>query len=212
MNEHAISKGLEIWVLQNLVNGSVLLGLLVSGLLLAQGYFREIEKHLSLRVSIELLRLGAVLLADALLLAVSLIGYVVLNPDVLADVKVAVPFYPVATVLFASALVLRLFRGGHDLDSVNFGRSLKLTLAANTLNIAGFTFVAEAASSEYLARHPSSFWTYLKTHFRSNADPAGLDLAQLTFTLCFPALVLVGLWGVGSAVQRLKALREGAAP
>jgi len=210
MNEHAIAKGLEVWILQNLVNLSVLAGILASGLILAQAYYRELENHLSLRVSVELWRLATVVLADALLLVVVLVGYVVLNPDILADVKIAVPFYPLATVLFAAALVLRLFRGGHNPASVNFGRSLKLTLAANALNVLGFTFVAEAASGEYLARHPSPFWTYLKTHLRSNADPAGLDLAQLTFTLCFPALVAVGLWGVWSAVRRMKAPQEGA--
>ena len=37
--------------------------------------------------------------AWGLLVATVLIGYLVLNPDIMADVKMAVPFHPVATVL-----------------------------------------------------------------------------------------------------------------
>ncbi|MCK5797779.1 MAG: hypothetical protein KAI47_11375 [Deltaproteobacteria bacterium] len=31
-------------------------------------------------------------------------GFVMLNPEVMADIKVAIPFVPVATLLFAAAL------------------------------------------------------------------------------------------------------------
>lgn len=204
MNEHAIAKGLEVWVLQNVLNASILMGILVSGLLLAQGYYRELNKHLNLRVSRELWNLLTVLLADLMLAGMFLVGYVVLNPDIMADIKMAVPFYPVATLLFTAALILRLFKGGHDVNTPQFGWALRLTLIGNLINILGFTFVAEAASDEYLARHASPFWTYLKTHLRSNADPIGLDVAQATFLVCFPALLLLCAWAVKAALLRLK--------
>lgn len=203
MNEHEIAKGLEVWILQNLLNASILMGILASGLLLAQGYYRELNKHLNLRVSRELWNLLTILLADLMLVVMFLVGYVVLNPDIMADVKMAVPFYPIATLLFTAALVLRLFKGGHEVGSPTFIWSLRLTLAANAINMLGFTFVAEAASDEYLAHHASPFWTYLKTHFRSNADPIGLEMAQVTFLVCFPILLLIGAWGVRSALARL---------
>jgi len=209
MNEHAIAKGLEVWVLQNLLNASILMGILVSGLLLAQGYYRELNRHLNLRVSRELWNLLTVLLADLLLAAMFLVGFVVLNPDVMADIKMAVPFYPVATLLFAAALILRLFKGGHEVGSPSFDWALRLTLAANFVNVIGFTFVAEAASGEYLATHPSPFWTYLKTHLRSNADPIGLEVAQITFLVCFPILLLLCAWAVKSALAKLKAPDSG---
>ena len=159
---------------------------------------------MNLRVSRELWNLLTIILADLMLVMVFLVGYVVLNPDIMADIKMAVPFYPIATLLFAAALVLRLFKGGHEVGSPNFNRSLRLTLAGNFINVLGFTFVAEAASDEYLAHHASPFWTYLKAHFRSNADPIGLEVAQVTFFICFPILLLLSAWAVKAALVRLQ--------
>ncbi|GLH72409.1 hypothetical protein GETHLI_09110 [Geothrix limicola] len=204
MNEHEIAKGLEVWILQNLLNASILMGIMVSGLLLAQGYYRELNRHLNLRVSRELWNLFTVILADVLLVGMFLVGYVVLNPDIMADIKMAVPFYPVASLLFAAALILRLFKGGHEAGTSSFNWALRLSLAANAINMVGFTFVAEAASDEYLARHASPFWTYLKTHLRSNADPIGLEVAQATFFICFPILLLLCAWAVKSAMVKMK--------
>ena len=203
MTEHDISKALEIWTLQNLFDISIMLGFLACGLALLQNYYQALEKHLSLRVSIELWRLLTVLLVDVLLAVVVVIGYVVLNPDIMADIKIAVPFCPIATVLFAGALCLRLFHGGHHVGSKNHLRALYLMLAASAFNGFGFTFVMEAASGEYLELHRSAFWEYLKTHWRSNVSPDGLELAQDTFWICFPLLLIVLAWGVWSAVRQL---------
>lgn len=204
MTEHDIAKALEVWTLQNLLNVSIMLGILAAGLAFLQDYYRALEKHLSLRVSIELWRIFTVLIVDVLLAVVVLVGYLVLNPDIMADIKMAVPFYPAAAVLFGAALVLRLFHGGHDVASPNHVRSLYLMFAANALNVVGFTFVAEAPSGEYLATHPSDFWVYIKTHLRSNADPCGLEVSQITFYVCFPLLLAVGAWGVAAALKKLK--------
>ena len=204
MNGHDVAKGLEVWVLQNVLDASILMGIVASGLLLAQGYYRDLNRHLNLRVSRELWNLLTVVLVDLLLAGVFLVGYMVLNPDIMADLKMAVPFYPVATLLFAAALILRLFKGGHEAGSSRFHWALRLTLIANVINVLGFTFVAEAASDEYLAHHASPFWTYLKTHFRSNADPAGLETSQATFYLCFPILLLLSAWAVRCALARMK--------
>ena len=202
--EHDIAKALEVWTLQNLLDISIILGLLASGMAMVQGYYQSLEKHLSLRVSIEWWRIFTVLLVDVFLAVVVLVGYLALNPDIMADIKMAVPFYPVATILCAVALVLRLFYGGHQPGSKNFWRSLYLMLAANAINTLGFTFIMEAASDEYLAKHPSAFWGYLKTHLRSNADPCGLVLSQATFYICFPILMAVTVWGIASAVRQIK--------
>lgn len=204
MTEHDIAKALEVWTLQNLLNVSIMLGILACGLSLVQGYYRALEKHLSLRVSIELWRLFTVLLVDILLAVIVIIGYLVLNPDIMADIKMAVPFYPITAILFSIALVLRLFHGGHEAGSKNFLWAVYLMFVANVINIVGFTFVAEAPSGEYLAGHPSPFWDYIKTHLRSNADPSGLELTQITFYVCFPILMAVFVWGFVSALRRLR--------
>jgi hypothetical protein len=204
MSQHDIVKALEVWTLQNLLNLSIMLGILATGLALVQGYYEALEKRLTLRVSIELWRVLTIVAVDVLLVAVVLVGYLVLNPDIMADIKMALPFCPVATVLYAAALVLRLFHGGHEVASKSYFRSLYLMLLASVSNIAGFTLVMEAPSKEYLAAHPSPFWTYLKTHLRSNADPCGLELSQVTFYVCFTLLMLIFAWGVLSAVRQIR--------
>jgi hypothetical protein len=204
MTEHDIAKALEVWTLQNLLDISIMLGILALGLALVQGYYRSLEKHLTLRVSIELWRVFTVLLVDVLLVMVVIVGYLVLNPDIMADIKMAVPFYPISAILFSIALVLRLFHGGHDPGSKRFLRAVYLMFLANLINIVGFTFVAEAPSGENLATHPSRFWDYIKSNLRSNADPAGLELTQITFYVCFPILLAVFVWGFLSALRQLR--------
>ncbi len=204
MTSHDIEKALEVWTLQNLLNVSIMLGILATGLAMVQSYYQSLEKQLSLRVSIELWRVLVIVVVDVLLAIVVLIGYLVLNPDIMADIKMAVPFCPVATILFTVALVLRLFHGGHEPASKSFFRSLYLMLAADAINIVGFTFVMEAPSKDYLTEHPSVFWGYLKTRLRSNTDLHSLELSQITFDICFPILVAVLVWGVWSALRRLR--------
>lgn len=200
-----IEKALEIWILQNLLNFSILMGIVALGLAVVQKYYASLERLLTLRVSIEIWKVLTVLLVDVLLVFVSVVGYVILNPDIMADIKVAVPFVPIASILFAAALILRLFHGGHLISNPNFLRSIWLMFTANIINIMGFTFVMEAASQEYLERHPSAFWTFLKTQLRSNAN---LELTQITFWICFPLFIGVLLWGFISALNNLKKTRK----
>jgi hypothetical protein len=205
MSEHDITKALEIWTLQTLLNISIICGILSAGLAVMQDYWRALEERLSLRVSIELWQVFTTMIVDFLLVVTVVIGFMLLNPDIMADIKMAVPFGPIATILFAAALGLRLFHGGQDVASPNFVRALYLLFAANVVNIAGFTFVIEAASEEYLAKHPSAAWEYIKTHFRSSDN---LELAQATFWICFPILAAVCAWGVASALRKLAAAKD----
>lgn len=204
MSTHEIEKALEIWTLQNLVNFSILMGILAFGLSLIQQYYRGIEQKLTLRVSIEIWNALTIIIVDVFLVMVVLIGLIVLNPDIMSDIKIALPFYPVAVILFTVALFLRLFYQGHQVAHPTFLRVTYLMFAANLINVIGFAFVMEAPSGEYLAVHPSPFWTFLKTYLRSNARPHGLELAQITFYICFPILILIFLWGFKSALNSLK--------
>lgn len=204
MTGHDIAKALEVWTLQNLLNFSIMLGILVLGLSIVQQYYKSLEKYLTLRVSIEIWNLLITILVDVLLVIIMIVGYLVLNPDIMADIKIAIPFVPVATILFTIALLLRLFHGGHQPSNPNFLRSIWIMFVANIINIIGFTFIMEAPSGAYLENHPSAFWTFIKTHLRSNADPHGLELSQVTFYICFPILMIVLIWGFMSAISRLK--------
>ncbi len=201
MEHEVISKGLEIWTLQTLLDVSILMGLFALGLILIRPYYESLKNHLTLRVSIEIWDLFTVLLADVFLVLTVLIGFLVLNPDIMADIKMAVPFVPLAVLLFAVAMVLRLFYDGHRPNGRHFKSALWLMFAANLLNIIGFSLIMEAPGSEYLQDHPSVFWTFIKTHFRSNALPHGLELAQWTFYIVFPLLLIVFIWGFFRAMQ-----------
>lgn len=207
MDSHVIEKALEVWTLQNLLNFSIMLGILALGLTIAQKYYESIKQKLTLRVSIEIWDAFTIILVDIMLVFIVVVGYLVLNPDIMADIKMALPFVPIAVILFAIALVLRLFYGGHKLSSPNFIRSIWIMFVANMINIIGFTFVMEAPSGEYLGNHPSSFWSFIKTQLRSNANPDGLEFSQVIFYICFPILLLVFIWGFISAIGQLKKMK-----
>jgi hypothetical protein len=203
MTAHEISKALEIWTLQTLLNISIILGVVALGMALVQAYYRNLRAYLSLRVSLEIWDLVTVLVVDLLLVFVVLVGFFVLNPDIMADIKVAVPFIPLATVLFALALVIRLFHGGHRPGHTAFRRALWLMAIANVINVIGFALVMEAPSGEYLELHPSPFWSFVKSHLRSNASPSGLELNQLCFYIFFPLLIGVFVYGFVRAMAQL---------
>ena len=200
--EHAIVKALEIWALQSLLDLSVAMLVFATGIVLVEPYHRRIEAALSLRVSSEAWRVMTVVGADLLLAGVVIAGIMLVNPDVMADVKMAVPFYPFAVVAAAAALVLRLLHGGSRPGTAAARRARWLLLAASALAVTGYTFVMEGPSEEFLELHPSPFWAWVETHLRSNAVPAGLETAHWTFWVAAPALAAVLVWGAAVAIRR----------
>lgn len=48
MDSHVIEKALEVWTLQNLLNFSIMLGILALGVAIVQKYCESIEKKLTL--------------------------------------------------------------------------------------------------------------------------------------------------------------------
>lgn len=193
-------KDLEIWTLMNIVDVSVILGFFALGITFIRRYLKSLEKHLTLRVSIEVWKVFWDIIIDLFLAITVVFGFMVLNPDIFADTKIAVPFMPAATVLFAIALVLRLFYGGHKIENKNFSLSLWFLIIGNIFNWFGYTFIMEAASSEYLDKHPSAFWQFLK-NLRSNVN---LELAQITFWIFGTLLFIVFVWAIIAALSQLK--------
>jgi len=201
--EHEIAKALELWTLQNLLDMSIMMGFIALGIALIEPYHRSIGRLLTLRVSTEVWQVVTVVVVDLLLAGVVLAGLFLINPDIMADIKMAVPFYPLAVLLIAAALILRLFKGGNQSGGRSYRSALWLLFSANVVNLVGYTFVMEAPSSEYLGLHPSPVWMWIKTHLRSNVAPAGLELAQWSFWAFFPPLILLLLWAFGSAMSRI---------
>jgi len=205
---HEIVKALEVWVLQNLLDASILMGFFALGVALVEPYHRRIEKLLSLRVSIEVWRAATILVVDLMLGGMVLIGLFLLNPDVMADIKMAVPFYPVAVLLAAAALFLRVLGDGSQRGTAAFSRALWFLFSANVVNLVGFSFVMEAPSGEFLEIHPSPFWFWVKTHLRSNAAPAGLEVAHWTFWVVFPVLIIMLLVAFGRGMRQVTKARD----
>ncbi len=201
MESSTIAKGLEIWSLQTLLDLSILSGILALGFILAQPYYRSLRKILTLRVSIEIWDLFTVLLADLFLVFSVIVGLLILNPDIMADIKVAVPFMPLATILLTVALWLRVFYDGHRQEGRYFKTALYLIFTADLLNLLSFVLIMEAPGSEYLTDHPSFVWMFLKTHFRSNAVPYGIEMAQWSFYIAFPVLLIIFIWGFTRALK-----------
>ena len=125
MTADAIAKSLEVWLLQTLLDASIFFGILACGLAMVQSYYRALEEHLSLRVSIELWRVVTIVLVDVCLAVAVLIGYMVLNPDIMSDIKMAIPFCPIATILFAAAPSCGCFTEA-------IGRARRLTTGRST--------------------------------------------------------------------------------
>ncbi len=205
---HAINKGLEFWSLQALTDGAIMLSFVILAMVAGRSYLDSLRRRLTLRVAAEVWETGADLVIDAATAFVALVGLFITNPDIMADIKIGLPWVPLAMVLIAVALVVRAFHGGRVVGSVAWWIVLGLVAAACAANWFGFTFVMEAAGEEYLKKGANSMWPTLQ-RMRSDFNP---ELAMGTFCWANPALVLVFMWAVvAGAVQSCRAVGQSKA-
>ena len=195
---HAINKGLEFWSLQTLTDGAIMLSFVILAMVAGRCYLDGVRRRLTLRVAAEVWEVGADVLIDATMGFVALVGLFITNPDIMADIKIGLPWVPLAMVLMAVALVIRAFHGGRAVGSVAWWIVLGLIAVACAANWFGFTFVMEAAGEEYLKKQPDSWWPALQ-RMRSDFNP---DLVMATFRWANPALVLVFVWAVVAGAAR----------
>jgi len=195
---HAINKGLEFWSLQCLCDAAIMVSFVILAMITGRCYLDGIRQRLTLRVAAEAWEVGTDLLIDLLMGFVALVGLFVVNPDILADIKIGLPWVPLAMVSMAIALVVRAFHGGRSVGSKAWWIVLALVTVACAANWFGFTFVMEAAGEGYLKDHGNSVWPTLQ-RMRSDFNP---DLAMATFQWAHPTLVLVFVWAVVAAAVR----------
>jgi len=200
-----IRKGLEAWTLQNLLDAGMLFIFIALGLMACRAYLEGFRGKLVLRLSVELWDLIMDLLTDLLLLFVVLIGMFTCNPDIMADIKIALPWIPLAQLLAGVALLLRAFAGGKRVGAASWWLALGLVALAGALSWFGFTFVMEGASDEYSVFATSQFWQAVHA-MRSDVNR---ELALTTFAWAAPAfaalfLVSMGI-GLRGTVRRLSA-------
>lgn len=202
---HAINKGLEFWSLQCLADAAIMLSFVILAMVAGRCYLESVRHRLTLRVAAEVWEAGADLLIDAAMGFIALVGLFITNPDIMADIKIALPWVPLAMVLVAIALVIRAFHGGRAVGSAAWWLVLGMMVVGCAANWFGFTFVMEAAGEEYLKGHADSVWPALQ-RMRSDFNP---DLAMATFRWANPALLCVFIWAVvAGAVRSCRAARQ----
>jgi hypothetical protein len=187
---HSIGKGLEAWTLQNMADIAILLTFVALAMAAGRIYLDEIRNRLTLRVAAEVWDVMTDFGADVLLFIVALVGLFVVNPDIMADIKIGLPWVPLGFILTTIALVVRVCHGGREVGTRPWWFATLLLAAGCALCWFGFTFVMEAAGEEFLKLHPSATWTALR-HMRSDMNP---ELAMTTFLWAHPVLLFVFGW------------------
>lgn len=193
----AAYKDLELWTLITLVDFSLVLLVLGFVLHLAQAYYDRTLTDFRLRLSGENWGLVFLAVRDGSLFLAFALGLLFINPDIMADIKLAVPFMPLGTVLLGWALIVKLaadIRGSNKTAALFLG----LLSAAVLVQFFGYTFVMEAAPEEWQAGQ-TVFWSALRG-MRSNVNPS---LALATFYVCFPLLLLTLLALIAMGGKRL---------
>ncbi len=178
-----VVKSLEIWTVQTLCNIGILLS--INSLLLHIGrpYFERILGRLTLRVAADLWWLVYVMLRDGSLLLAALIGCLCLNLDLMADIKIGLPFVPLATVALSVALVMKVFRNTEDTNRAHRLATYWVICGA-LLNMIGYVFVMEAPGDEYGT-------VPLLSALRSLRSNENQGLSVWTFVVSFSLLILV---------------------
>ena len=155
---------------------------------LGRAYFEQISRRLTLRVAADLWWIAYLTIRDGSLLASVLLGFLTLNLDLMADIKIGLPFVPLATPTLAAALVVKTFYTMGD-DRSPDRAAMSLVLIGALLNMLGYVLVMEAPGDEYAVSH-SLFWQTL-VGWRSNTNR---PLAVVSFSIAIAALAALAVW------------------
>ncbi len=197
----SIAKDLEVWTAQTLCDTGILLSLVAWALHLGRPYFERILSRLTLRVASDLWWMLYVIARDGALFVATLLGFFTLNLDLMADIKIGLPFVPLGTVALFAAMLTKVFCNAEDVNRAHLRMFHLVTLGA-LLNGVGYVLVMESPGSEYAASRTAT-WAFLDS-LRSNKNPA---LATWTFYGAMGALVLLGFL---ASLKSARLLRKGA--
>lgn len=197
------AKALEIWTAQTLCDIGILLSILSFCLHIGRPYFERILSRFTLRVAADLWWVVYVALRDGSLFIAVLFGLLNLNMDLMADIKIGLPFVPFGTVFLAAALVWKVFRNTEDVNRAFLVTTWLVSIGA-LLNTLGYVLVMEGPGDEYAAAK-SAFWQTMVS-WRSNANP---PLSALTFYVSFGALVCLAGAAFVMAIRLYRRSAEG---
>ncbi len=177
-----------------IANTILLIMLLALSVQVARKYFLRILRKFTLRLAADIWWLLFVLIRDASIFLVVLMGFMLFWPGTYQDFAIAVPFQPIAIDFFAMALVLMLLK---DTDEDRFYNNLLtvFVIIGTSLYAIGTIFVTESAVQ--LAVLPptvsvaaSNIWGFFNLNFNSMNNPA---LSIYTFYVGIGVLALCGL-------------------
>jgi len=159
---------------------------IISALLhIGRPYFERILSRMTLRVAADMWWLIYIILRDGLLFFSVLFIFVNVNLDLMADIKVGLPFVPFGMVVLVIALVIKVFRNTEDFNKL--ARNNNYIIAAGAfLNFLGYLLVMEAPGDEYAASK-QPFWMFMKS-LRSNLNPW---LSTVVFYVTYGLLIII---------------------
>ncbi len=177
-------KALEIWTAQTLLDLGILFSIISALLHIGRPYFERILSRMTLRVAADIWWLVYVVLRDGLLFFSVLFILLNVNLDLMADIKVGLPFVPMGMVVLVIALIIKVFRNTEDFNKLSRVNNYIITFGA-FLNYLGYLLVMEAPGNEYAAAQ-QPFWQLMKS-MRSNLNPW---LSTIVFYITFGLLII----------------------
>ncbi len=195
IDQSGLVSGGSIWLETTIAVAMVFVTAMAFSLQIARGYFLRTLEKFTLRLGADIWWLAYVLIRDALIFMSFVMGLLVFFPGTFQDYDMAVPFMPVAVVLFGVALVTKLYFDA-DESRKAFRVVTILVFAGTALWIFGTIFVTETPLA--LGTLPSGvsgtsgLWYVMYNTFSSKVNT---NLAMLTFNACFAVLGVIGLLG-----------------
>ena len=190
----------SVWLETTIAVAMVFVTSMAFSLQIARGYFTRVLNKFTLRLGADIWWLAYILIRDGLIFVSFVMGLMVFFPGTFLDYPMAVPFMPVAVVLFGVALVIKLYVDA-DENRNAFRAVTLLTFMGAALWVFGTVFVLE--SPLQLSTLPagvsatSGIWAYTYNTFSSTTN---LSLAMESFEACFAALGALAIAGLAHPV------------
>ena len=164
---------------------------------IARNYFLRTLDKFTLRLGADIWWLAYIMIRDGLMFGALLLGFELFFVGTYADYAIAVPFMPLAIVLTAAVLVIKLVRDPDEEEKTN--RLVSTLIAAATFfyvfgmlmvteSIAGYGnagYLVTSTGAITTATGGSDIWTIVYNTFSSTVNT---QLAITTFFVCFAAL------------------------
>ena len=164
---------------------------------IARNYFLRTLDKFTLRLGADIWWLAYIMIRDGLMFGALLLGFELFFVGTYAAYAIAVPFMPLAIVLTAAVLVIKLVRDPDEEENTN--RLVSTLIAAATFfyvfgmlmvteSIAGYGnagYLVTSTGAITTATGGSDIWTIVYNAFSSTVNT---QLAIATFFVCFTAL------------------------